>query len=130
MRRLRLRAQRPPKHRAPSWPGNSAADAPISFADIRRLPDPDWIGRSQNIAFALDAELLEPLKLTDWQARIAADWQDVTAWFGKLRVRIVAEQIGVERSYGVGVCMLTAPLIAECEALQAELAPFTAKAGC
>lgn len=65
---------------------------------------------------------------TDWSARIVADWKDVSAQFKKLNLRIVAEQIGVERSYAVAVCMLTAPFIAECEALQTELAPFAAKA--
>lgn len=60
------RTETPPAHRAPSWPGRPDADAPISFADIKRLPDPDWIGRSQQGAFALDPELLEPLELTDW----------------------------------------------------------------
>jgi hypothetical protein len=32
---------------ARSWHRGPDPDAPISFADIAELPDPDWIGRSQ-----------------------------------------------------------------------------------
>ena len=38
-------------HRAPSWPGRTDADAEISFADITRLPEPEWAGRSQQAGF-------------------------------------------------------------------------------
>lgn len=142
-----------PKHRAPSWPGNSAADAPISFADIRRLPDPDWIGRSQNIAFALDAELLEPLEQTDWSARIAADWQHIDACWDLLKLQAdgAADDFVASRySYRDAERLLLTALaddwaerdddraalyvdIAAERALLAELAelaPFTAKGGC
>lgn len=54
------------RHSVPAWPGRPDADEPISFDDIASLPDPDWIGRSPLAGLALDAELLEPLELTDW----------------------------------------------------------------
>lgn len=38
-------------HRVPSWPGRDGGDDSISFADIRRMPEPEWAGRSQQASY-------------------------------------------------------------------------------
>jgi len=105
---------------AAPWPGREA-DREISFEDIKALPDPDWIGRNPEGAYALDAELLEPLPLADWAMWLDAEWFGVSKSWSQLAVRTTAELTGLERDWGVAACMLTAPFIAECEAFEAEL---------
>lgn len=109
----------PSKHRTPSWPGRPSADDSISFADIKRLPDPDWIGRSQQAGFTLDAELLEPLELTDWSAQLADAWKHHTA---KVDNYAEANQRASERTcdaYASCLMMLAAPLLSELTELKA-----------
>jgi hypothetical protein len=108
---------------ARSWHRGPDPDAPISFADIAELPDPDWIGRSQQAGFALDAELLEPLELTDWSARIAADWKAIDGRWEITRMRIAAGLMEIERGYAMGVCMLVAPFLANVDDLLKEQLP-------
>jgi hypothetical protein len=64
---------------------------------------------------------------TDWTARLADDFAHIDARWDKLAMRTAAETTGFERSWGIAVCMLTAPFIAECEALAAELKAQVAK---
>jgi hypothetical protein len=66
----------------------------------------------------------QPLPMTDWQARIAADLGEaINARWDKLRVRTTAVLADVERSYAMGVCMLTAPFLADVDGLLHEQLP-------
>lgn len=135
---LRAAAETKPvtSHRAPSWPRRTDADETISFADIKAMSDPDWIGRSQNGGFALDAELLETLELTDWQARIAADFGAVESALVLLAANTAAQ---IERAAyaeyfaanGLHLACVTAKAkVSDLRAELATLAPLAAKAGC
>lgn len=64
-----------------------------------------------------------PLPMTDWQARIAADWKAIDGRWNKLSFRIEAELMNIERSYAMGVCMLTAPFLADVDGLLNEQLP-------
>ena len=63
----------------------------------------------------------QPVVLTDWSARLADGWKAVDVRLDKLHVRIAAEQVGMERSHAVAVCMLTRPLFADLADFAAEL---------
>lgn len=75
-----------------------------------------------------------PLPDTDWLAVLGALHVGVAARFDALNVRIAAEQIGLERSYAVAVCMLTQPFLDDVNGLLNEQLPawrtLNAKAGC
>lgn len=105
------------RHSVPAWPGRPDADAPISFDDIASLPDPDWIGRSPLAGLVLDAELLEPLELTDWSEKLAWTLAYVDAAVA-VRVKNAKAELGSDRN---AVGALFAPFFAQLADLAAEL---------
>jgi len=100
----------------PLPPGHTRAAAVLR--DLRAA-DTSWtaLGMRRPVAPTPAA----PLTLTDWSARLASDWESVDAQLNRLRVRIAAEQVGLERSHAVAVCMLTQPLFAELADFAAEI---------
>lgn len=116
-----------PRHRATSWHRGPDPDAEISFADIAAMPDPDWIGRNPQAGFVFDAELLEPLELTDWSAQLADAFElaDASLTFKAQAFKEHLKRVGAD--YVMAVRVVTGAHIADAKILADEAKAFAAE---